>query len=409
MRTALKRASNAETFLITEFPWSLTMAWMTSYLTLFLRDEGLSAHWIGIGMGMGAAIQVAGLALSGSLSRMMGRKGSIMSGDFVGWVMVMGMWAVFKTPWVLLLGLVFNQGSGYVGPAWNSLFSEGEEPSRIGRYFFYLQLLTVIGGLLLPLVEPFIKAHGVVVTGRYLLYGLWPLVTVAWVLRLVYLRESDVGKKAMVQRTSIGTLWGHLKAGLYGTGGVLAGLRVILQVPLVLFGNFAPLALVAVHGTRLRPDQLAWLPLAATVGALGLWLLHRYTASSRYTRFLIVLSIALTGGGFALLAMLGPHSFWGAMTAWTLIVAGQSEFWTSHTGYWMAWLPDAVRVDVQGWIGVITAGLVAVLSPLVATGLATRPHPYFWAGAVLSVFAMGLWAWLPKGRESVTHKESRSG
>ncbi len=93
--------TNAQVFLGSEFPWSVTMAWMSSYLTLFLVDEHLAPHQIGLAMGMGAFLQVIGLGFSGSLSRKIGRKGSILSGDFAGWVLVLGVWALSRNPlWI---------------------------------------------------------------------------------------------------------------------------------------------------------------------------------------------------------------------------------------------------------------------------------------------------------------------
>ncbi len=386
--------TNAQVFLGSEFPWSVTMAWMSSYLTLFLVDEHLAPHQIGLAMGMGAFLQVIGLGFSGSLSRKIGRKGSILSGDFAGWVLVLGVWALSRNPLWLGVGVVVNQAMGFVGPAWNSLFSEGEDSARLPRYFFILQLLTVAGGLVLPIMEPWISHQGVVHTGHRLLLVLWPLVALAWTSRLLWLRESETGRHQMGSRESFSTMMHNLRRGLRGTGSVLAGLRVMVQVPLVLFANLAPLALVASRGSDLAPSRLAWLPVAATAAALGLAGLQS-RMDSRHNRVMVGVRILLLFLGFGLLAMTGPGHFWRIMVAWALVTGGQTQFWTSHTSYWMTWLPDAVRVDVQGWIGVVTAGLVAVLSPLVAPVFAHAPHPLFWGIEALFGAAMLFWNFLP--------------
>lgn len=369
------------------------MAWMSSYLTIFLVDQHVTPHQIGLAMGLGAAIQVVGLAMSGVMAQRLGRKGSIMTGDFMGWVLVLGVWALSRTPWVLGLGLVLNQGSGFVGPAWNSLFSEGELSARLSRYFFYLQLFTVFGGLALPIMEPWIARRGVVSTGHHVLLVFWPLVSMAWTLRLIFLRESTQGRQLMAAQEPFRIRIAHVRAGVRGTGAVLAGLRVLIQVPLSLFANLAPLALVAAGGSALPASRLAWLPVAASVAALGLWHLHsRIRLSNRVG---VGISLAMLGAGFVLLALAGPRHFWQVMAGWALIVGGQSQFWTSHTSYWVSWLPDAIRVDVQGWIGVITAGVVALLSPIVAPLFARVPHPLFWAIVGLDLGAVILWRLLP--------------
>lgn len=399
MRDGIRGMTNAVVFLYTEIPWSVTMAWMGSYLTLFLVDQHLSPHQVGLAMGVGALLQVVGLGGSGYLARKIGRKNSIMMGDFLGWVLVLGVWALMRNPWFLALALVMNQASGFVGPAWNSLFSEDEDPARLPRYFFYLQLLTVIGGLMLPIAEPWIAHRGVVYTGHRLLLGLWPLVALVWTLRLIFLRESRAGQTSMGQVLSRGHVLEHLKTGLKGTGGILAGLRIAAQVPLVLFANLAPLALVSARGADLPASQLAYLPLAASAATVALAVLHtRYPGISN--RVLIGVSLGLLLAGFALLAVSRSGDVWQVMVAWGLVIAGQSQFWTSHTTYWMTWLPDATRVDVQGWIGVITAGLVAILSPILAPMYGDNPRLIFGMTTGLLVFALVFWRILPSGRSA---------
>ncbi len=390
----MRALSNAQIFLVSEFPWSVTMAWMGSYLTLFLVDEHLSPHQVGLALGLGAFVQVIGLGFSGMLARRLGRKGSIMSGDFLGWVVVLGLWTLSRNPWWLFLGVVINQAMGMVGPAWNSLFSAGEDPVKLPRYFFLLQMATVLGGLVLPLMEGWISKRGVVFTGHHLLWILWPAVLMAWLTRLVFLREP---KGASQSTSPIGfrAIAAHLRQGIAGTGAVLAGLRILIQVPLVLFANLAPLALVSSAGTDLPPSRLAWLPLAAVVSALVLLMVQAKT-DSRHSRMLMGLAVLWLGLGFLLLVLTGPGHFWRVMVAWALIVAGQSQFWTSHTSYWMSWLPDSVRVDVQGWIGVVTAGLVAILSPMLAPVFAHAPRLLFSGGVILIVIALALWTLLPR-------------
>ncbi|NMP24092.1 hypothetical protein [Sulfobacillus harzensis] len=369
------------------------MAWMGSYLTLFLVDEHLAPHEVGLALGIGAFVQVLGLGLSGALARRIGRKASIMGGDFLGWVVVLGVWALSHNPLWLALAMVLNQAMGFVGPAWNSLFSAGEDPVRLPRYFFLLQLATVLGGLVLPLMRGWIARHGVVYTGHHFLWIVWPAVATAWLTRLILLKEARPESNAP-QHERLSALAAHLRQGLAGTGAVLAGLRIMIQVPLVLFTNLAPLALVSPRGAHLLPERLAWLPLAALVSALSLLVVQSRT-DGRHSRILTGLAILWLGLGFLILALSRSGHFWWVMAAWALIIAGQSQFWTSHTSFWMSWLPDAIRVDVQGWIGVVTAGLVAILSPVMAPVFAHSPRPLFEGAALLSGFALLLWRFLP--------------
>ncbi len=393
----LKRVarSNPLILLVTELPWSVTMAWMGSYLTLFLVHEHLSPARIGLALGIGSLLQVFGLAGSGVLSRKLGRKGTIMLGDFVGWVLVLGVWAVLKSPALLAIGVVANQSGGLVGPAWNSLFSEGTSQERLPSYFLILQGLTIGGGLILPFLAPMVRHLGVVAASHYLLWFLWPTVTLAWTLRFIGLRESMAGRDSMAATRPTGNqMIAHLKRGLAGPGLALSGLRILVQVPVVLFATFAPLALVADRGANLPAHDLAFLPIAGASAAVSLGLLHAWRPR-RPHRGMILLAVVLLLLGFGMLALGPRHDVFTVMIGWALVIAGQSQFWTSHTSYWMTWLPDTVRVEVQGWTGVVTASLVALLSPFIAGIYAHEPRLILGLSAVVLGMALLLWTRLP--------------
>ncbi len=384
--------SNAQVLLATEIPWSVTMAWMGSYLSLFLLDQGLSASNLGVMIGLGAVVQLAGLGLSGFMTRRLGRKGTIMSGDFAGWVVVLGMWAIFRNPWILGLGVVLNQASGYVGPAWNSLFSEDEHPRRLPRYFLFLQVLTVGGGLVLPLTRGFVMHAGVVSAGRTMLWWLWPMVSLVWLMRLIGLKESGAGRVSMGSRTEVP--WkermAHIREGLNGAGLYLAVLRVLTQVPFLMVAAFVPLALVSRHGVHLPPDDLALLPLGA-VGAMILLSASHPLMRSWDSLHRMGLGMALLVVGDGVLALAPAGNVVTVLAGWGLMVAGQSQFSSSHTSVWMMWLPDRIRVDMQGWIGVLTAAGVAFLSPVLAGQFQHNPRIIFGSLAILFIGGMMLW------------------
>lgn len=398
LKFPLKRVaqSNPVILLTTELPWSVTMAWMGSYLTLFLVHEHLTPNRIGLALGIGSLLQVFGLAGSGMLSRHLGRKGTIMLGDFMGWVLVLGVWALLRSPLWLAIGVIANQAGGFVGPAWNSLFSEGANSERLPAFFLMLQGLTIGGGLILPFMAPMVRHLGVVAVGHYLLWFLWPAVTLSWTLRLIGLRESKEGRESMAAtRPNMRQVIAHIRIGLTGAGLTLSGLRILVQVPVVLFATFAPLALVAQRGASLPAHELAYLPDAGALSAIGLGILHG-VQPRRPHRGMILVSVLLLLTGFATLTFGPRHDFVAVMIGWMLVIAGQSQFWTSHTSYWMTWLPDAVRVEIQGWTGVVTASVVALLSPLIATLYAQHPRLMLGSSAVVFALAGVLWTRLPK-------------
>ena len=361
------RGPNAVAILWTEPAWSLAMAWQTSYLTVYLVRMGLSPAGVGAAVGAAAVVQVAGLLMSGYLVDHLGRKTVIMAGDFIGWVLVLGLWVMDPRPLMLALGVVLLNGFAFVTPAWNSLFAEDVEPARVSYYFLILQQLTLFGGLLVPIMAPVVARMGVRASGHLALSISWPLVSAAWLLRVLWLRESSVGHAQRAARRA-GThppLGDRLRAGLHGANLVLAGLRVLIQVAVGLWATFAPLILVAHRAEALPPSTLAFLPLGSTVaGGLVLVLQRRWRKAvpARVMGAALVMMVA----GMATVSLAPAGRLVPVLVAWALVAAGQALFWTLHTTQWMAALPDAARVDVQAWVGAVSAILMAVLAPLLA-------------------------------------------
>jgi hypothetical protein len=380
---------NAVVFLWTEPAWSLAMAWQASYLTVYLVAQGLSPAGVGAAVGAAALVQVAGLLASGWMADHLGRKTVIMAGDFVAWVLALGLWVLDPRPLVLALGVVLLNGFAFVAPAWNSLFSEDVEPRRVSFYYLMLQQLTLFGGLAIPLMAPLVHRWGVRVSGHWALAIAWPLVTVAWVLRLLWLKESTVGQALRVARRSgrHGSLRDRLVSGLAGANRLLAVLRILLTVAITLWATFAPLVLVARRAEALSPALLAFLPLGSTVAGISVLLLERRwrTAPPGVAMSVALALMALGMGGVSLAP---AHAFVPVLTAWTLVAAGQAMFWTVHTTLWMAFLPDRSRVEVQGWVGASSAVLVAVLAPLLARWLPRLPRMVNAIWALMVVVAL---------------------
>jgi MFS family permease len=399
---------NAVVLLWTEPAWSLAAAWQTSYLTVYLVARGLRPTAVGVAVGIGALVQVAGLLAAGWMADHLGRKTVIMAGDFIGWIVAYGLWALARSPAALALGLVLINGFAFVTPAWNSLFAEDVEPSRVSFYYLILQQLTLAGGLLIPLLSPVVHRLGVVGSGHWAILVSWPLIGLAWLLRLLWLRESSVGhaQRAARREGRHAPLRQRLAAGWRGGNRVLAALRVLLAVTLTLWATFAPLVLVSRRAEALAPQFLAFLPLASTVAGVGVLVTARRwrttTAANGLGGALILMAagmagVALAPRGWVLLVLV----------AWAFVAAGQAMFWTVHTTLWMAALPDAARVDVQGWVGALSAVLVAVAAPTLARWLPMAPRSavLVWVGAVTVALALVAvqghrLEHLPPGRES---------
>ena len=382
---------NARIVLWTEWPWSLLMAWQGAYLSLYFVSRGAQPSAIGAAVGVSGLLQVVGLLGAGSLSNRMGRKAVIQWGDFLGWILVLGAWVVWPVPWVLLGGLVLQNATAFVGPAWNSLFTEDAPADRVEKYFLVLQVMTVLGGLAVPLMASWVARAGVRATGTTVLLWAWPLVSMSWLGRALWLRESQAGRLQQERwRARLHTGWRErLREGSRGRNRVLAAIRVFVAVPVSLMTVFIPLMLVSRSGEHLPAASIALLPLFGSAATLLLSAASRWwqTVAPKWT---LSASVAALAVGFGVLTVAARGALLVVGLGWGLALLGQSLFSTVHTPLWLAGLSDEARVDVQGWIGAITGGLTAVLGPLLALILTRDARQVAGALAVLPLLALPL-------------------
>lgn len=395
VESRVSRWSNAKVFLVSEPPWSVTAAWMSSYLTLYLLARHASVEGIGLAIGISGFIVAMLLPMVGWLSGMVGRKAVIQTGDFLGWIVALLIWVVDPTPLLVLVALVLNQLSHVVTPAWNSLFSEDISEDALASSYLVLQVLTVLGGMVVPVVAIWEQRVGMAHAGRLVLAVALPLLALAIAMRQRYLRESSVERAEREARRK-GTFappLARLRPALQGPGGILAALRVLGQVSFSLFATFGPVMLVDRNGLALPIGRLAFLPLAASILGIGMWFGRRWlVALSSSWSFLV--SIAALTLGFALFAIKAPGGFVTIWLAWGLVMAGQNLFWSSHTTFWMRWVPDAARVDIQGYVGSLGSLMITVVGPLSARWIAAHPILYDWGNVGVGAVMAGLWVLL---------------
>lgn len=366
--------SNAAVFLYSEPPWSIAAAWMSSYLTLYLVAFHVAPRTIGFVVGLSGLLQVGGYPLMGWVTSHIGRKWLIQAGDFLGWMVALALWTVWPSPATVVIAYVLNQASAIIMPAWNSLFSEDLPAETVARGYMLLQIITVSGGVVIPFLAPWIQYTGVRHSGRLFLTIAFPWIAASWTARLFFLRESSVGEGERAQRREgLHPPWmERLRPSWTGPGRVLSLARIVAQVSLTLFATFAPLTFVMARGFDLSRGSIAYLPLAATGAGISLFLVNR-RLTTLSTRTSLGLAILALGLAFFILLAAPARNLFLVLLAWGLIQGGQSLFWTSHTAYWMTWLPDSARVDVQGAVGAASALFVTVAGPLATPLLIAHP------------------------------------
>ncbi len=390
---------NAKVFLVTEPSWSITAAWMSSYLTVYLVARHASVTGIGLAIGISGLLQAAIFPAVGWFSSRIGRKAVIQIGDVLGWIVAIILWIVHVPPIWILIALVLNQVSQVVTPPWNGLFSEDIDAEKRSHLYLLLQVVTILGGSVVPLFAIWEHRLGIAESGRMAFAIALPFLALSIGMRQWLLRESSLERAERTARKTGAWLSTRqrLLPALRGQGRALAGLRVLAQLSFSLFATFAPLTFVEHGGLGIHTNQLAFLPLSASIFGLALWLQHRRIGQLPPHRSL-GLAIAALIVGFGLLGLRAPGGFFTLLGAWGCVMTGQSMFWSSHTTYWMTWVPDSARVDVQGYVGALAALLITIAAPLLASWSLAHADLFYWGNFSLAI-VLGL-LWRSVGRQA---------
>ena len=198
-----RMGENARILVLTEAFWGIPMAWVGFYSSLYMKSLGLSEVEIGWISGIYSITQALLPILGGYFSDKWGRKRTFMIFDSIAWLGSTFVWMIALDIRYALLATLINGLTNISMLPWKCLMVEGTPPELRAVAYSIVQLWWLIGSLTAPLAGFMIGLYGVNM-GCKLLYGIaFFLMTIMFVLRQMYLRESEIGEKLMEEGASL--------------------------------------------------------------------------------------------------------------------------------------------------------------------------------------------------------------
>jgi len=172
---------------------NVPMSWIFFYRTIFMRNLGMDEVFIGYAVMLPTILQMLLPMLGGYLADRFGRKRVYLLFD-VGWIISMAVWFIATEPWHVILAL-FTQGlTTTTFGIWELLLIEDTEPQHRTGIYSLVQSNYIFRGLLTPVAGTLVFLYGLDQGCRYMFLATLATMTVAFATRLVYLRESEIGK-----------------------------------------------------------------------------------------------------------------------------------------------------------------------------------------------------------------------
>jgi len=264
---------NAKVLVITEMLWGIPMAWVSFYQVIFMRSLGLSEVFIGFGTMLPLVLQIFLPMLGGYLADEFGRKRVLMTFDSVSWIGAMAMWFLAREPWQVIAAIFLQALSTTIFGVWETVLVEDTEPPYRVSIYSFLQMIYVFGGILTPIAGALVSLYGVEQGSRYMFLTALITVTIMFVIRQAYLKETKIGKmlssseRGSLEETSgyvetFRTVTSHRKLLLLFLLTIIGG----MQYPLV--NTYKPLYLTDLKALALDDSIVSIVPMASSIPSL---------------------------------------------------------------------------------------------------------------------------------------------
>jgi len=262
---------NARVLVLTEPFWSLPMSWIYFYRTIFLSQSiGLSEVQIGLLATVYTFLSTIAPLAGGYLADRFGRKKTLMLFDSVGFLSALTVWFITKDIWFALIAYLLEGLPAVIFSVWECLLVEDTAPKYRASIYGYVSAIYNVGALSTPIAGYLVGLYGVDIGYRTLCAVAFALLVPMFMIRVMLLRETEIGHQIMEEKT------------FSGFGGYAASLSIIRRnrvMAALLFvsisgsfyyavARYMPLYLVDAKGIGLSSELASLVPSISSISAL---------------------------------------------------------------------------------------------------------------------------------------------
>lgn len=177
--------------------WGLPYTFYTYYISLYLKEIGVSDSRLGVLMVVGTVASFLFSFVSAPLVDRMGRKKATLVFDLLSSALPPLVY-LFSGRFIfaLLAVILFNTNKIMSIAYYLVMIEDAEDESRIVAFNLF-NIITVVAGLLIPVAGIFVNKYGVVAAERVFLLVSFLMMTAMILFRNALLKETAVGKKIL--------------------------------------------------------------------------------------------------------------------------------------------------------------------------------------------------------------------
>jgi DHA1 family tetracycline resistance protein-like MFS transporter len=189
---------NAKVLIATEPFWSIPMSWIFFYRPIFLSAIiGLTALEIGFLITIFNCSLIVFPLLGGYMADRFGRKRVFMLFDSACWLSSSAIWIISRNIWHALLAYIIEGCASIVYSVWECLLVEDTEPKFRSFIYGSISAIFTVGSLTTPVAGFIIGTYGLDAGCRMLFTLALCSFIIMYIVRQIYLREPEIGRKLM--------------------------------------------------------------------------------------------------------------------------------------------------------------------------------------------------------------------
>lgn len=392
MRMVASVKGNARGLVAFNIIWTLPNAFAGVYLSVYMKEQGLTEIEIGTLISAQLVVQAIGALLGGWLADRFGRLRTVTLVDAICWPLCWGFLALAHGYLAFATGLMLAGAVALLMPSWNSLYLQGVPGAARVRLISLVQLPWFAGSLIASLSGFLVAEIGVSATSRWV-YGFFAVfcaIGVWW--RGRYLKDPDPRPKPVRPSFAeveafFATHWAAIRSVLTRRPLLLGFLMLVLfQAAASIGGTYTFLYLTDPKGLALPKAQLAVLPLISGVVFLLTAFLVAPRITPRKLRKYLLIGLSLATVNLAILLLAPRGVLWPVLVASFCGSAGAALFLPTLFGFWASIVEDRerARLDSFRWVGVM---LLTIPVPTFAGALFKEVHPSMTLLLILGCYA----------------------
>lgn len=191
---------NTRISVIFEPLWGIPYTLYTFYLSLYMKEQGITDTQLGYLISVGFISSIIMSALGGFFTDRLGRKRTTIIFDLISWPGSLLLYLISGNFWMFALAQIVNSFSKIVGLSWNLMLVEDAGPLEQVAAYNLINAINISVGIFTPLAGVLVGKMGIINGEKILLVFAILSITTMILSRNYFYKETKVGQEILNER-----------------------------------------------------------------------------------------------------------------------------------------------------------------------------------------------------------------